>query len=612
MIRPLAALALAALALLGSGCAMLGRDAAAPADEAAATAAAPAVQVEVDAPGALKALLERHLDLSRLATLARGEAIGELELTRLIDATPAQVRELLQAEGFFTPEVAVEHAPAARAGEPARVKVSVRPGVQARVGRVDIEIEGDLARAVDGADAAARATLASLRGGWPLKVGGAFRNPDWSDAKAAALARLRAAGYAAAAWSGTAADVDVQQGRVRLYLVADSGPLFRSGEVAIEGLKMHDRRTVLNLADFDPGTPVTEALLLDFQDRLLKSGLFEHVAVTLDTDPAQAGAARISVRLSELLRHQVIAGVGVSANAGPRATLEHVYRRVFGFAATARNALEWGRSRQAWNGELSSHPGPGLTRNVVGVTIERLKTDADVVLSQRLRVGRTQDSPRIERFYFVEYDRNTRRTDTDRTESDATTLNYHWVWRRIDNPLLPTEGLTLSLQGGAGSAGSSATGRTAFGRVYGRITGYLPLARQWYGQARLELGQIVGGGNVAIPDTQRFRAGGDDSVRGYAYRTLGPVSNGAVGSGDVLMTASVELARPILASMPSLWGAVFVDAGNASNAWRDLRPVVGTGVGLRWRSPVGPLRLDWAYAPDLGRGRLHFSVGIVF
>ncbi len=99
-------------------------------------------------------------------------------------------------------------------------------------------------------------------------------------------------------------------------------------------------------------------------------------------------------------------------------------------------------------------------------------------------------------------------------------------------------------------------------------------------------------------------------MRGYAYRTLGPIENGVVTSGRMLFTSSVELARPISSRIPSLWGAVFVDAGNASNSWRDMRPAVGVGPGIRWRSPVGALRVDIAYGVDLHKWRLEVSLGI--
>ncbi|MEO8312502.1 MAG: BamA/TamA family outer membrane protein, partial [Caldimonas sp.] len=109
-----------------------------------------------------------------------------------------------------------------------------------------------------------------------------------------------------------------------------------------------------------------------------------------------------------------------------------------------------------------------------------------------------------------------------------------------------------------------------------------------------------------------FRAGGDNSVRGYGYRTLGPTINGAVVGGRVLMTGSVELEHALLDRLPALLGAVFVDAGNAADRWNRLHPVFGYGVGLHYRSPVGPLRLDLAYGQDVRQLRLHLSVGVAF
>jgi len=119
-------------------------------------------------------------------------------------------------------------------------------------------------------------------------------------------------------------------------------------------------------------------------------------------------------------------------------------------------------------------------------------------------------------------------------------------------------------------------------------------------------------GNLQAGAARLFRAGGDDSVRGYGYRTLGPVVSDVVTSGRTLLTGSLEVARPISPKYPAFWWAAFIDAGNAADRWRDLHPVVGYGVGLRWRSPVGPLRVDLAYGQEVRQFRVHFSVGIAF
>lgn len=614
--------ALITLAAAAGGCALLPdrtppAAATASASSAASAPGAPAVAVDVVAPPELKALLDRHLDLRRLAGFTRDDTVDATEWSRLIDATPAQVRDLLQTEGYFAPQVRIVREPA-DAALPRSLRVEVDPGPRTSVSRLTLEFEGDLERAASAGDGGAEALVDTLRRAWRLPAGAPFRNADWSDAKAAVLAQLRASGYPTAAWSGTAADVDVEARLARLFLVVDSGPQFRFGQLRIEGLQRHDPETVQNLAGIAPGTPVTEALLLDYQERLQKAGLFESVAVTLDIDPARAAASDVVVRLREAPLQVWTVGVGVSANTGPRTSVEHVHRRLFGWAATAHNKAEYGRLRQAWEGELSTHPGEKQRRWLLGGAVERLEGDDDIVLSQRLRLGRAQETQRVERLAFVEVERSSRRplpvprTVFEESSAIAVSGNFHGIWRRIDSVILPTEGWTLALQGGVGRSHGSDSPSGPFTRAYGRLTIYEPLGSRWYGQARLEAGQVFRRNAVAVPDSQRFRAGGDESVRGYGYRSLGPLDNGVVGSGDVLLTGSVELATPISTALPSLWGAVFVDAGNAANSFGNLDPLTGVGVGVRWRSPVGPLRLDWAWAPALSQGRLHFSVGIAF
>ncbi len=604
---------LALVAVLGlSGCALLPR----PSPDAAAAAPSP-VEVRIEAPEALARLLETHLDLTRLAQLAAGETLDDTELRRLVAATPAQARALLATEGYMAAEVSAE-----RVADtvPPRVQVRVQAGPRTRVAQVRLEVRGALAEAAARGDASARELLDGWRRAWPLPSGQPFANTPWRDAKSAALAQLRAAGYAQATWIDTAADVDADHARATLALEADSGPLFRTGPIEVQGLERQQERSVRRLAGFGPGTPATEALLLDYQERLQRAGLFEGVSVTLDSDPAQAAAARITVRVRELPLQQATAGVGISANTGQRVSVEHLHRRPFGWSASVRNKLEWGALRQAWEGELSTHTLPGFYRNLLGGTAERLESDTDTVRSVRLRVGRSHDTQTIDRLWFVEGERavtdpipNSSSAQTAASRTTALTLNFHGTWRDVDSFVLPTDGHTLALQSGIGRVHDAiGSGSGSFSRLHLRGQWWRPLGRNWYAQARIEVGQVFGADGVQVPETQRFRAGGDDSVRGYAYRSLTPQIAGVDVGGRVLGTASIEIAHPLSPSLPSLWGAAFVDAGTTAARWRDYRPEWGAGLGLRWRSPVGPLRADVAYGEAVRQWRLHLSVGIAF
>jgi translocation and assembly module TamA len=594
--------------------------AASPASAAASAAQSASVKLDISAPAALATLLGLHLDLARLQTLGDDAALDDGEIDRLVAAVPAQARELLQTEGYFDAEVEarVEARPVAAtangsgSSSPTQVRIDVVAGPRSRVGALQLSASGELDRRLADGQADASALLADLRKSWPLRAGSPFRNDDWVAAKAQTLERLRSAGYAAGDIADSGAEVDTAAQSVALRLSVASGPRFLVGAVHVEGLSRQDEAIALGLIQLGAGQPLTEAALLDVQERLRKAALYEAVSVTFNPDPEQAVAAAVTVQLREASLQQATVGAGYSANSGQRLTLEHTHRRVFGLTATAYNKFEWGRDKQFWQGDLTSHPDENNRRYLLGGQFERDKSANDIVLSQRLRIGRSRDVGRAERLVYAELLHSRQDGAILSIVAQAASLNFNGIWRDLDNPLLPTRGLTASLQSALGDAGSLHGPSGPFARLYGRVTGYLPLGASWYGQARAEAGQIFKNDAVIVPDALGFRAGGDESVRGYPYRSLSPLQSGSNVGGNVLATGSVEVAHPISAAMPALWGAIFFDAGRAATNWTTWTPARGYGFGVRWRSPVGPLRVDWAWGSELRRGRLHFSVGIAF
>lgn len=569
-------------------------------------------QLEVLAPQPLRDLLLHYLDVARFQRDAGNESITRAELARLVAATPAQVRSLAETEGYFESEIKAQIEP----GTPPVVRIEVRPGPRATVQRLRLEVQGEVQQRADAGDADARALLAELRANWSLPIGAPFRQSEWNAAKGSALARLRADAYPLAAWSGTSAQVDAAQNQVNVFAVADSGPRVYFGDLRIEGLSRYESAAVANLSPFGPGAPYSEKALLDFQERIGKAGLFDSVSVSVEPSAEQAAATPVLVRVRELPKQQATAGAGISADTGPRLTFEHLHRRPLGLDWQAKTKLELGRRKRALDLDLTSHPQPGLYRNLVSGSLAHEEAAGLAVDSQKFRVGRTQDTERIERLYYLEWQRAATDSTVVRDRSVAVTANYEWVWRQLDSNLLPTRGITASAKIGAGRSFMTVsdldTGSGWFSRASGRLTGYLPLGASWYGQARVEAGEVFSRSDVSVPFTLLFRTGGDNSVRGYAYQALGPRVAGVAVGGRVLATGSVELARPFSLKAPEWWGAVFVDAGNAAADWKSFRPVLGYGIGARWRSPVGPLSLDLAYGQETRRLRLHFNVGIAF
>jgi translocation and assembly module TamA len=629
----LSATLLAIVLVATGGCAAVSTEPRAPFTDAPAAAVAPAApasapdnatvsyRLEIQAPDNLRKMLQTYLDLARFQTAPQAEGITDAELIRLSNASPAQARQLLETEGFFNPVVTVSRADPP--DDTPLITLRVTPGPQARVGQWDLKASGELQKLAEGGDEAAKVLIANLRRQWGLKRDDPFSQSAWSSAKNTLLAQLRADGYPTATWGDTEARVDARSNQVAVDLTYDSGPLFLLGELRIEGIERYSELAIRNVADFGPGTPYSERRLLDFQERLGKLNLFQSVTVEIDPDPSKAKATPVTVKVREQLKQQAQAGVGFSDNTRERFTLEHRHRRPFGLNLQTYNKLEIGRYLRTWEGNLLGDPGKGQYRPLLGGGSSWLKTTDDITTSWHVRAGRSLVTERIDRLIYGEYLSATVRNVFLETTNQALTANYNWVWRDLDSMLLPTRGLTSVIQAAGGYSRSNEQDNGPFSRLYTRNTLYWRFPRSsWYWQARAEYGQIYAKENIGIPETLLFRAGGDDSVRGYGYRELGVRRDVTLPDGQTrsnvlfsarkLVTASLEVAHPFSDKRPAFWWATFVDAGAAIDQWSEFKPSYGYGVGVRWRSPVGPLRIDWAYGQAVHQGRLHFSVGIAF
>jgi translocation and assembly module TamA len=613
------ALWIGSLAVLLGGCASLQfwKDEEEPAAPREPEIALYELEVESSSDRVRELLLE-YLDLARFQKAPKSDAISGPEIDRLAIAAPAQARALLETEGYFDADVKVEQSPGTD-GLP-RIKLTVVPGPRVRVKSVDLESTAPLAPHPPTREEPWSDRMEKLREGWKLKPGQPFRQADWSGAKSATLAELRADGYPTATWKSTRALVDAAERTAALEGTLEPGSLFRLGPVRIEGIHRYDERAVRNLSTFRPGDIYDDKLLLDYQERLVKFGLFEGASVELDaTGPPDA--APVVVKVKEQSQHQATFGIGYSANTRGRVSLEHWNRKVFNLPWVAHTTLAYGSELKSIGTEFTAYPDANLWRHLAAANYEELKAADETRYSWAVRAGRSKDTNRFERLYYLEAS-HAKVTNSKQLSSSAEAVsgNYHWLKRDLDDILAPTRGYALALQGGLGYGRGEETrsdvpgterAKGPFVRAYGRYTWFRPFGR-WFANARVEAGEVFVKNRISVPDTTLFRAGGDGSVRGYDYRTLGPIRNNAVVGGQVLLTGSVELEHPISKRLPALLGAVFVDAGDAEDRWGEIRPVFGYGVGVHYRSPIGPLRLDFAYGEAVKDWRLHISVGITF
>nr|WP_279343598.1 autotransporter assembly complex protein TamA [Variovorax terrae] len=574
-----------------------------------------AFDIEVHAPDEVRGLLEKHLELQRYRAVTD---LDDAELARLVVLAERDVRNLVGTLGYFSPRIEIRRE--SPAGARPTVVVSVEPGTPTQVGDVSLGFEGDIDTSPDPAARRQRENIQHL---WQLPPGRRFTQDDWDSAKTQAVRRLTERRYPAGRIASSRADIDAATNSARLGLQLDSGPLFRLGPMQVTGVQRYDPQIVPRLARLTPGAVYDQAKLVEAQQRLASSGYFDSAYIFVDPD-SDPQAAPVQVQVRETPLKKLILGLGLSTDSGARASIEHTHHRVPGLDWRVTNKLQLDRKSPYAQSDWLAPPNADGWRWGVLARAERLDDGELLTYGQRLRLGQSKNADRIDRNVYLQYDRaNVTQspsataaavTTADTGDGSALSATYVWTGRYFDSVPFPSRGNGLGVELGAGVTLSGE--RKPFTRVVVRWLGVRPLSA---GRGRLALraegGAVVADASARIPSTQLFRTGGDSTVRGYGYRSIGvALPGGVVGPGRYMATGSLEWQRPILRNgLPSEWeSTLFIDAGAVADQPRALRASVGVGTGVRWRSPIGPLQADLAYGIDDRRFRLHLSVGFIF
>lgn len=552
----------------------------------------------IDAPSALVPAIRGNVDLVRWQDFAD---MTEVLLERLVREAPAQARAAADAEGFFSAEASVA---IDRSADPIDVTLRVVPGEASRVRSVRIDVTGAAARDVPaGIDAIAR-----TRDDWLLGPGAVFRNRGWEAAKTRAVDTMRASPYAAATIARSLADVDPVERTADLEVGIESGPPFSIGALEVRGLERYPPSVVRNFSTARRGDPYTREALDTFVRRLDASGYFASVHAEIDPDPAQAAEATVRVNVIEAPTKRLEAGVGFSTDTRWRGNF--LWRDVdFGGNALQFSVDARVESKvQGIAARFVQPPDERGWRDSWGAQIERTDIE-NLVTRTALAAWRRQSVEERRQLAFGAAYYLDQQLPQDGEDGDAHALFVDGAWtrREVDDLVSPSKGYTLVLQAGGGIPGVSSRG---FGRVIAQFQAWRPVGGAYSVSVRAEAGAVIANSREGVPSALLFRTGGDSTVRGYAYQSIGVKQGDTVLPGRYYALASAEAVRWINGTIGA---AVFVDAGTACDEPQDLADLsLGYGVGARIRTPIGPFRVDVAYGQDDANVRLHFSVGLAF
>jgi outer membrane protein assembly complex protein YaeT len=468
----------------------------------------------------------------------------------------------------------------------------------------------------------------------PLQIGAPFSSEKYQESKDLLEQQLATRGYPSPLIEG-GATVDPKQRRVEVEWRVEAGPLVRMGATRIKGLDRVSAALVLGEVKWKPDETLDPRLLRQTQRAIFALGLFRSVAIQPLRSEATPGERPgeevwpLEIRVRERSPRALRAAVGYGTEDGVRAKVEWKHRNFFGGLRTLRIGAKYSF----------------LERGVEAVFVQprfldlETKLTLDTVFSQETEpafdtegfsLGWLIDRPvfelwkgRIgERVEFRDVTNVAANTTIVRTnENESFFLHFFEIGLRrssLDSGLDPTTGswIDLSVEPSFTELGSDVNYVKAI--ADGRRFVPLPWGLVLGGHLKLGVIETFGGSSASdLPVFKRFFSGGNASVRGFRLDALGPLDDDKdpIG-GRTLAEASLELRFPI---WRALGGVVFADAGQVALGAFELQNddfFYSTGAGLRYSTPIGPLRLDFGRILNPPSGvsdfRIHFSVGHAF
>jgi translocation and assembly module TamA len=549
--------------------------------------------VEVVVEGVRGAERDNVLALLTLEQRRADAALTESQVRRLHGRAASEIRAALEPFGYYRADVDAE---LERTATGWRVTYRIDPGEPVRLAEVDVRLLGPGAD-----DAAFRDRVASF----PLRPGDPLRHAQYEEGKLELLTVAAERGYLQARLAAHRIAVDTAAGQAWLTLHLETGERHRFGEVRFHQTGFSDDLLRASVP-FRAGEPYSTARLLELQRTLIETDFFRSVDVRARPELADGLAVPVDVTLEARPRGQYSAGVGYGTDTGPRGTGAWEVRRInrWGHRMNGEARLSPTRSGVSTRFSIPFGPAGGQFTLSAGLQDERPRTHTTQTLV--LGAGLNHRRGHWRETLYLNLQQDWFEVGGARGGTRTVLPGASWTRTRADDPIHATRGSRVSLD----VRGTDEVLGSEVGFAQATLRGRW--VRSPHRESRLllraDLGYTAVDDFASLPPTMRYFAGGDQSVRGYGFQRLGPSDAGGQPlGGRHLAVASVEFERMLRGD----WGAaVFYDIGNALNRVED-RLNHGAGAGLRWRSPVGMVRLDVASAvSEPGRPlRLHVVVG---
>ena len=612
---------------------------------ACCTAALPAAAItvtRVDVSGLDDELMAENVRVSLALNDAIGKDLSARRLNYLLREAEAETREALEPFGYYSPTIVIQRSDRSvpegtddpstaanartatadadaggnadarqRGSRSLTVSIRIEPGKPVRVRGWNVGVEGDA-----GDERSVRAAL----DGFAPRQGEVLDHSLYEASKSKVSRTLAGHGYFDADFAAHRVEVTRADYAADIDLRWTSGARYALGEATFTQTPKTIIRDELlqKLVGWTPGEAYDDAELERLRRSLVALDYFGLVEILPQPENAKDKVVPVQVNLTPAPRSIYTAGVnyGTRSGAGFSLGVERRYLNTRGHKALAQ--IDYANKRKTATVQYRV-PAFAWLDGWYTASLQAADEQTDSLDTRRLefvasRSGQFNDHLNLVASMHVLRERWSYFT-LNRPSLDYQYASFYFPSLRaeyidVDNRLTPRRGAggTLTLRGGKGGT----DGDAAFAQLHA--------SAQWFhgfdADSRLivrgEAGHTFTDELLALPPSLRYYAGGDRSVRGYGWREIGPRIRNSVGDTYALgaqnvVTASIEYER----YFKGPWGAaVFVDSGSAFDGKKpDMH--TGVGIGLRWRSPVGPVRIDIARglkSPD-SPFTLHLNIG---
>ena len=557
-----------------------------------AAVAGPSLNVVVE--GVEGRLLENVMARLRLNVYSQDSDLNENEIERLYQLGERDIKSALAPYGFYSAEVSSSLI-RDEAGWTAHFRVD--PGEPVTISLVSVSIVGE------GALVPGIYNARALK----LKEGDILNQRLYEEEKRRIVRQAIRSGFLDAEYRVHEIRIDRVTNQAEILLELDTGPRYYFGEITVDQEIITDD-LFYRFIEFDDDDYFSRRRIQELQRDLYRSDYFSSVVIEGDIDAAEDLRVPVHITVEPMeANNRFSFGLGWATDIRAYARFEWRNRLLNRWGHRLFSSVQYG--------ELERYVTLNYTIPVVdprfnaltgsGIWQEKSWEDTDTELYS---TGLLYEYSTPEHYYGVslEYLNEKYRVGETTGEDNLVMPGLLWTWALADDIVQTRHGIRalIELKGAHNDFGSDAS----FFKVRGEGRAIITPVETLRLIGRASIGTIQVNSISSIPPSIRFYAGGQKSVRGYRYRTLGPTDrSGTVVGGKLLLTGGIECEK----QFSEIWrGVVFYDAGNAMNDFNvDLAHGVGAGVGVVL--PFGQARLEVAYPlNDEGEAQyVYLSVG---